>query len=105
VKIWLPRDIGLGLLFLIDLTMAVFAFFVNPAKTRRPYNQGYGSKSLPISLNLPHKCWKRHRTEKRRVRAGVSIKGQAKGLTFYADRPRTSISLSIAQREYVDKFY
>jgi DNA polymerase len=40
--------------------------------------------------------------EKPRVRAGVSIKGQAEGLTFYADRPRTSVSLSIAQREFVD---
>jgi hypothetical protein len=49
-------------------------------------------------IDLPHKCWKRHRTDDRRVRAGGSIKGQAKGLTFYADRPRTRISLSIAQR-------
>jgi hypothetical protein len=35
MKDWLPRDIGLGLLFLMDLTMAVFAFFVNPPKTKR----------------------------------------------------------------------
>jgi hypothetical protein len=40
--------------------------------------------------------------EKHRVRAGGSIKGQAEGLTFYAARPRTSVSLSIAQRDLMD---
>jgi hypothetical protein len=38
------------------------------------------------------------------VRAGVSKKGQAEGLTFFADRPRTSVSLSIAQRDLPGKF-
>jgi hypothetical protein len=38
------------------------------------------------------------------VRAGVSKKGQAEGLTFFADRPRTSVSLSITQRDLLDKF-
>jgi hypothetical protein len=32
------------------------------------------------------------------VRAGGDKKGQAKGLSFFVDRPRTSVSLSIAQR-------
>jgi hypothetical protein len=36
-KIWLPGDIGLGLLFLMDLTMAVFAFFV-----KRPMGVSFG---------------------------------------------------------------
>jgi hypothetical protein len=38
------------------------------------------------------------------VRAGVSKKGQAEGLTFFADRPRTRISLSIAQRGLTGNF-
>jgi hypothetical protein len=38
------------------------------------------------------------------VRAGVSKKVWGSAPRFYADRPRTRISLSIAQREYVDKF-
>jgi hypothetical protein len=55
--------------------------------------------------NSPTSAVKRHRTDDRRVRAGVSIKGQAKGLTFYADRPRTSVSLSIAQRGFDGQFF
>jgi hypothetical protein len=42
--------------------------------------------------------------EKQRVHAGGSIKGQAKGLSFYAARPRISISLSIAQRGLIYNF-
>jgi hypothetical protein len=64
----------------------------------------FGFKAFPFFLKLPNKCWNRHRPEKRRVRAGVSKKGQAEGLTFFADRPRTSIYLSIAQRRF-DGFF
>jgi hypothetical protein len=61
-------------------------------------------KPFTISLKLPNKCCKPPYPEKHRVRAGVSIKGQAKGLSFYADRPRTSVSLSIAQRRFDGQF-
>jgi 4-azaleucine resistance transporter AzlC len=36
------------------------------------------------------------------VRAGGDKIGQAKGLSYFVDRPRTRISLSIAQRDLVD---
>jgi hypothetical protein len=38
------------------------------------------------------------------VRAGGDNKGQAEGLSFVVDRPRTSVSLSIAQRGFDGQF-
>jgi hypothetical protein len=56
-------------------------------------------KPSQFSKNCPTSAVKRHTPEKHRVRAGGDNKGQTKGLSFVVDRPRTSISLSIAQRE------
>jgi hypothetical protein len=102
--------------------MPVFVFFVNPpmgvfirplvwygrfyagkihvpAKTKRLW-----SKSLPMSLTCPTSAGSAIARRNKRVRAGGDKKGQAEGLTFFVARPRTSISLSIAQRELTGKF-